>query len=216
VAKKEQKKETEKSEGGGGKPGIKGLLTNKKLLLIVGAALVVCLAAGVAGVALLSKSKSGSSNQTAAKDGHGETKAENADGGQGESKAEGEEGGHGGAKAEGEKGGNGEVKEGKDSVFDHVYFLQPFELKLADPDRERILKLSMCVEMDNPGLATEFNDRKEMIFGALRSILAARTSTGVEGAEARILLKMELIAELNRRLETGKVRNIYFTDFIIM
>ncbi|MFA6011556.1 MAG: flagellar basal body-associated FliL family protein [Desulfobacteraceae bacterium] len=214
---KKEKKEEKGPVASEGEPLKKRLLKNKKLLLIVGIALILCIVGGAAGYMFFAKSQH-SADETVKDD------ATN----QGESKVEGEHGaktddkGHGEQPAGEEKGAHGEAAEGQGAekeepnVFDHIYIMPSIEIKLGEPGHEKTFKVDIKLEMDRPELAVEFNDRKEMIQGALRSILASKTQPELESAEAKIRLKMALIAELNRRLETGKVRNIYFTDFLIM
>ncbi len=209
-----KKKKQEEPADEAGTPEKKGLLKNKKLLIIVGIVLVVCLGGGVAGTLFFFKSKHAAEETGKESGTHGESKAEGEHGGDahGEKK---DDGGHGEKPAEEGKEGHGEEK-AELHVFDHVYTLPSLEIKMGDPEHEKTLKTDIHVEMDRPELALEFNDRKDMLLGALRSVIAAKTLTELEGAEGKIRLKMALIAELNNRLETGKVRNIYFTDFLIM
>lgn len=192
-----KKKQQESGQPGEETPaGIKSLFKNKKLLLILGVSLIVIVAAG-AGVYLFLGS-SGNEDQevsvTAAHSPEGDT-----------GKAE---------EKEGEKTeGQGEEKQAP-NMFEQIYVMPTMEIPLKDGDRT--LMVSIRLDMDRPELALEFNDRKDMIHGAIRSILAAKAMKDLEGAEAKIRLKMELVTELNRRLETGKVRNIYFTDYLII
>lgn len=221
MAKKEKKEEAE-TDSGEGKQTIKGLLKNKKLLLIVGIALVLCIVGGAAGYVFFAKSEH-SSEETGKDDAtHGESKVEGEHGSQPDDKGHGEQAAGEEKGAHGETESHGEAAEGTDAkkeevnVFDHIFIMPSIEIKLGEPEHEKTFKVDIKLEMDRPELAVEFNDRKEMIQGALRSILASKTIPELESAEAKIRLKMALIAELNRRLETGKVRNIYFTDFLIM
>jgi flagellar basal body-associated protein FliL len=222
MAKKEKKEEI-KTVSGEGKQTIKELLKNKKLLLIVGVALTLCIVGGAAGYMFFSKSEH--STEETGKDGagHGEPKVEGEHGAKADDKGHGEQAAGEEKSAHGETEGHGETAEGhgaekeEPNVFDYIYIMPSIEIKIGgEPGHEKIFKVDIKLEMDRPELAVEFNDRKEMIQGALRSILANKTIPELESAEAKIRLKMALIAELNRRLETGKVRNIYFTDFLIM
>lgn len=207
-----KKKKQEEPADEAGTPEKKGLLKNKKLLLIVGIALVVCLGGGVAGYVFFFKSKHATEETGKETASHGETKPEGEHGDAEKGDAEKKDsGGHGEQKA----GEHGEAA-GPVQVFDHVYTLPSLEIKMGGPEHEKTLKIDIHVELDRPELAVEFNDRKDMLQGAIRSVIAARTLNDMEGAEGKIRLKMALIEELNHRLETGKVRNIYFTDFLIM
>jgi len=219
---KKEKKEEKGPVSGEGEPLKKKLLKNKKLLLIVGIALILCIVGGAAGYMFFAKSEH-SSEETGKDDAsHGESKVEGEHGAQTDDKGHGEQatgeekGTHGEAEGHGEAAeGHGAEKE-EPNVFDHIFIMPSIEIKLGEPGHEKTFKVDIKLEMDRSELAVEFNDRKEMIQGALRSILASKTLSELESAEAKIRLKMALIAELNRRLETGKVRNIYFTDFLIM
>ena len=101
------------------------------------------------------------------------------------------------------------------AVFTHVFSLDPFEITQGEPGQEKLFKARIKLELERPELALEIRDRKEMIQGAVRSVLAGQTLADLGSAEAKISLKIKLLAELNRRLETGKVRNVYFNEFLI-
>lgn len=193
MAKKKQQ-ETVQPEGEA-PAGKKSLLKNKKLLLILVVSLIVIVAAG-AGIYLFLGSSGGEGREVSVTEAHNPGN----DAGKAEEKA-------------GKTEAQGEEKQ-PPNVFEQIYVMPPMEVSLKDGNRT--LMVSIRLELDRPELAVEFNDRKDMIHGAIRSILAAKTMAELEGAEAKIRLKMALVAELNRRLETGKVRNIYFTDFLII
>ena len=200
MAKKKQQ-ETVQPEGEA-PAGKKSLFKNKKLLLILGAFLIVIVAAG-AGIYLFLGSSGGEDREVSVTEAH----SPEGDAGKAEEK-------EGGTEAHGEKTeGQGEEKQAP-NVFEQIYVMPPMEISLKDENRT--LMVSIRLELDRPELAVEFNDRKDMIHGAIRSILAAKTMAELEGAEAKIRLKMALVTELNRRLETGKIRNIYFTDYLII
>jgi flagellar basal body-associated protein FliL len=219
---KKGKKEEKEPVSGETEPLKKRLLKNKKLLLIVGIALVLCIVGGAAGYMFFAKSEHNSEETVNVETNHGETKAEGEHETPTDNKGHGEQAAGEEKSAHGATEGGGEPAEGKDAkkeepnVFDHIFVMPTIEITMGEPGHEKTFKVDMKLEMDRPELAVEFNDRKEMIQGALRSILAGKTQPELESAEAKIILKMALIAELNRRLETGKVRNIYFTDFLIM
>lgn len=221
MAKKEKKEEKEPVVGEK-EPLKKRLLKNKKLLLIVGITLILCIVGGAVGYMFFAKSEHSSEETVKDDAGHGESKAKEDHGAQTEDKGHGEQAAVDEKSAHGEAEGHGEAAEGhgtekeEPNVFDHIFIMPSIEIKLGEPGHEKTFNVDIKLEMDRPELAVEFNDRKEMIQGALRSILATKTMPELESAEAKIRLKMALVAELNRRLETGKVRNIYFTDFLIM
>lgn len=119
-----------------------------------------------------------------------------------------------------------DIKEDKDSgyPFEHLYIIPSMEIVLKDEtlkdktlkDKNRSISIGFGFEMDRPELKEELNDRKEMIHGAIRTVVASKSLSELETAEGKIRLKLSVTAELNRKLETGKIRNIYFTDFFIM
>ncbi len=180
----------------------KSLLKNRKLLLAMGLALLVIAVAGV-GAFLFLGTSGGNDRETVVTEGQAPENDADKTG-----KKDGETAAHG------EKTDVPGEEKPVPNVFDHVYVMSPMEIALKDGNRTLMIEIRL--EMDRPELAVEFNDRKEMIHGAVRSLLASRTQAELEGAEGKIRLKMALVTELNRRLETGKVRNIYFTDYLIM
>lgn len=100
-------------------------------------------------------------------------------------------------------------------VFSLIVHLGSFEVQLGDLGGDRAFKVGIELDVDSPALDREIIQRASQINTTVKTLLGAKTFNEIQSVEGKIILKNELIANLNRMLETGKVRNIYFSEFII-
>ncbi|GAB6095893.1 hypothetical protein JCM14469_21460 [Desulfatiferula olefinivorans] len=101
------------------------------------------------------------------------------------------------------------------TVFPTLVHLGSFDVQLGDLGGDRVFKVGIELDTDSPDLAGELTRRAVQVKGMITSLLGTKTLSEIQGADGKIILKNELIANLNRMLETGKVRNLYFSEFII-
>ncbi len=166
---------------------------SKKLIIMIAAGLVVFLiVAGVAGYFFLlaPKGKAGDGK-------HAGAKTEEASKGQGEKKGE------GGGK-EGEGPGTGNMKP-----------LEPFIVNLTDAQGGRYLKVVMQLEMEDPGLAEEINSKIPQIRDEMITILSSKSFDDLSTVPGKRALKRSILENVNKFLTTGKVINVYFSEFVI-
>jgi flagellar FliL protein len=46
-------------------------------------------------------------------------------------------------------------------------------------------------------------------------LLSSKTLEEIQGTEGKIILRRELVLRINQVLQKGKIRNLYFTEFVI-
>jgi flagellar protein FliL len=100
--------------------------------------------------------------------------------------------------------------------FPGILTLGSFESPLGDMGGVRTLKITVELSVDSPAIAQEIQRRSFQIKSTVVSLMAHKTFSEIQGADGKILLKNELIAGLNRLFETGKIRNLYFSTFLIL
>lgn len=93
--------------------------------------------------------------------------------------------------------------------------LTPFIVNLADPGGRRYLKVTVEVELDKKESEAEMKGRVPEIRDQIIVALSAKTFQQVQGAAGKQVLREELTARLNATLKSGKVKNLYFTDFVV-
>ncbi len=96
-----------------------------------------------------------------------------------------------------------------------VIDMDPFILNLADRDQLRYLKVSIKLQLDRPERETDFEDKLPAIRDALLVLLTSKEARGLRTVEGKMLVRDEIGGRINSIMKRGKVRQIFFTDFII-
>ncbi len=96
-----------------------------------------------------------------------------------------------------------------------TYQLDTFLVNLADPGGKRYLKLTVELELDNPKVIEEINKENFKIRDAILLILSSKEFDDISTVGGKLALKKEIMAKLNSILKTGRVLNIYFTEFLV-
>jgi len=202
------------------------LFANKKLLIIVLAALLVLAGGGGAAMMMLKKKKPDAkaagpksvateivddAKSAAGPDGEakaGEAKA-------GEAKA-------GEAKAGEAKAGEGEAKEGAAPAEDPpakksmTYGLEKFTVNLLDPKGRWFVTTSIQIEMDSAKARGEIEEKVAPLRDATIMLLSSKTREEVQSIEGKERLKRELQLRFEGILGADSVKNIYFSDFMVV
>lgn len=111
-----------------------------------------------------------------------------------------------------EAGGDDGSREGTEALN---FPLETFVVNLNDPGGKRYLKTKIELEYTNERLADEFNARLPQLRDVILLLLSSKTLAEIQGIEGKIALRRELIMRINQLLNRGKVRNLYFTQFVI-
>lgn len=93
--------------------------------------------------------------------------------------------------------------------------LKPFVVNLADPKGKRYLKLKLSLETES----LESSERIQKIAPKLRDIVIMMlTSLAFEEVmtpEGKLRIRDELIERFNRAARPDKIKNIYFSEFVV-
>ena len=85
----------------------------------------------------------------------------------------------------------------------------------SDDGVERYLKVNATMELDNEKTKEEITKRIPQIRDLMISILRTKTKEKIDEKEGKDQIRSEIINSINRYLVTGKVKNLYFEDFLI-
>jgi len=165
---------------------------NKKLFIIIGAAVAVAVILGAVVFMMMGK---GDKKEKSKEEGKVEAK--------GEAKAE--AGGHGG-----EAGG----KEGA-SAAGNIYPLEPFIVNIYDGQELRYLKVKIEMEMVGVGVKPEIDARLAPIRDSILVLLSSKTLQDIQDVQGKNQLKDEIMGAINKNIPPGKIAKIYFTDFVV-
>lgn len=93
--------------------------------------------------------------------------------------------------------------------------VKEFVINIMDKGETRFLKAAMSLELDNPKVAEELGLRLPQVRDTILLHIGSKTFDELSDLQGKLQLRAELIAKLNAFLEQGKIKNIYFTSFVI-
>jgi flagellar FliL protein len=114
--------------------------------------------------------------------------------------------------ASSEKSGEASVeKQGPSALFP----LDPFIINLRDPAGKRYLKIRIELELSNKELEAQIKERMPQIKDGLLILLSSKSYEDIEPVEGKLRLRQEIVSRINGLLSSGRVQNIYFTEFVV-
>ncbi len=95
--------------------------------------------------------------------------------------------------------------------------LESFVVNLMDPAGNRYLKLALAVDVpeDNSDLQGEIEQRIPMIRDIVISTLSAKTYEEISTSQGKVFLKQELVRRINSILTSGRLNDVYITEFVV-
>jgi flagellar basal body-associated protein FliL len=135
-----------------------------------------------------------------APDAHGAEKKADAHGGGG---------GHGGKEDDKNAPKATYTKEGWSYAFPSV------TANLSGSLGRQYLKCSFQIVSDDKNIAALVEENKGKLKDVVLSVLGARSLADVESPSAKAVLRAELVANLNKALSTGAIKQVQFTEFLI-
>jgi flagellar FliL protein len=165
--------------------------SKKKLIIIAGAVLIVILIAGGAFMFM----------------GGGD------DGGDSHSEAKDSGDSHGG-EPELDSHGNPIPGTGGAAGAPQIMNFEPFIVNLTNTAGNRYLKVTINIEMDS-GSMEEAKTRNAQIRDSIITLLSSKSYADVGSVSGKYQLRDEIAARMNLILEEGKVKSVYFTEFVI-
>lgn len=93
--------------------------------------------------------------------------------------------------------------------------LKDFIVNILDEQETRYLKASLTLELTGPEAAAEVEQRMPQVRDAVILLIGSKTFGELGDLQGKLQLRAELGAQINSFLKTGKVKNIYLTDFVV-
>lgn len=141
--------------------------------------------------------------------GHGaEKKEEKKEGGHGEKKEEKKEGGHGGGEKEAEGGGE-PVSDELVAKFDSMV------VNIFDKNSIHYLKLKIEIQVDKPEVTAEISSNKSRLQDGMISLISDMSLREILSSGGKALLKDDIVHLFNKVVRSGKVTDVYFTEFTV-
>lgn len=95
--------------------------------------------------------------------------------------------------------------------------LESFVVNLTDPAGNRYLKLALAVDVpeDNSELQAEIEKRIPMIRDIVIASLSAKTYEEISTSQGKVFMKQELVRRINSILTSGRLNDVYITEFVV-
>lgn len=85
----------------------------------------------------------------------------------------------------------------------------------SDIGDTRYLKVEIKLELESSAMEKEVENRTPKIKDSIVTILTNKSVADISDVNGKLRLKEEIKARLNAFLKSGKIKEVYFTDFII-
>ncbi|MGC8499902.1 MAG: flagellar basal body-associated FliL family protein [Leptospirillia bacterium] len=109
-------------------------------------------------------------------------------------------------------------KEMEKMIKDHpIIDLKPFVVNLSAPAgaAPQYLKVKIALKLDRAVTVKEIDYRMPEIQSAILILLGAQTADSIQTTGGKLSLKDAIRHRVNARLDSGKVTDVYFTEFVI-
>ncbi|MFV0438994.1 MAG: flagellar basal body-associated protein FliL [Desulfopila sp.] len=93
--------------------------------------------------------------------------------------------------------------------------INEFVVNIISDDANHYVKASLTIELTNEQAKEELNQRMPQIRDSILLLVGNKTYEELLDLQGKKQLKAELTSKINSILQTGKVKAIYFTDFVV-
>jgi flagellar FliL protein len=106
-------------------------------------------------------------------------------------------------------------KQASDSYKERLYALEPLVVNVTGDGYNRFLKLRVELEAGDVELKSEIEARLPQVRDALIVLLSSKQLSDITDFEGKALLKEDILERVNDLLETGDVKSVLFTEFVV-
>jgi len=93
--------------------------------------------------------------------------------------------------------------------------IESFIVNILDDQGTRYLKAAITLEAEKPETAEELDARLPQIRDAILLLVGNKTFGELNDLQGKLQLRADLISRLNEILQSGTIRKIYFTEFVV-
>lgn len=93
--------------------------------------------------------------------------------------------------------------------------ISEFIVNIISDEANHYVKASLTIELTNETVKDELNQRMPQIRDAILLLVGNKSYEELLDLQGKKQLKAELTSKINSILQTGKVKAIYFTDFVV-
>ncbi len=103
----------------------------------------------------------------------------------------------------------------KHSEIGPMVNIDEFIVNIISSDVAHYVKASLTVELSNEEVKEEVVKRMPQMRDAVLLLIGNKTFEELQDLQGKRQLKAELTSKINSFLQTGKVKSIYFTNFVV-
>ncbi len=103
----------------------------------------------------------------------------------------------------------------KEKEIGKMWPMETFIVNLAGGKGRRYLKVRMNLELDHEKLELEVQQKVAQIRDSILILLSSKSFTQIESMEGKNTLREEILVRVNGLVTSGKVRGVYFTEFVV-
>ncbi len=93
--------------------------------------------------------------------------------------------------------------------------IDEFIVNIISEEGSHYVKTSMSIEMNNAAVVEETTSRMPQIRDAVLLLIGNKTFEELQDLQGKKQLKAEITSKINSFLQTGQIKSIYFTDFVV-
>lgn len=93
--------------------------------------------------------------------------------------------------------------------------IREFIVNIISEDGSHYVKASLTLELNREEAVEEANKRMPQIRDSILLLVGNKTFEELQDLQGKKQLKAELLSKINSFLQIGKVKAIYFTDFVV-
>lgn len=93
--------------------------------------------------------------------------------------------------------------------------IEEFVVNIISGDTPHYVKASLTVELSNSTVQPEVEQRMPQVRDAILLLIGNKTYEELQDLQGKKQLKAELKSKINSFLQSGKIRAIYFTNFVV-
>lgn len=111
-----------------------------------------------------------------------------------------------------EMGGDQGIR--KEGFIGRLVPLETFLVNLSGSRGNKLIKVSMDLEVDNEKVIEEIDVRKPVLRDVIITILSSKTYVEISSKEGKEDLRESIKNQLNKSLTLGYIKEVFFTEFI--
>jgi flagellar protein FliL len=96
-----------------------------------------------------------------------------------------------------------------------IYTLDPFIVNIYDGQDLRYLRVKVEMEVASEEVKTEMESRKAQVRDAILVLLTTKTMLDIRDQQGKNQLRQEIFTVVSNILSPGKLKRVYFTDFVV-